>query len=117
MTRLLLDEMLAPVIAHQLRDRGADATAVVDSPWRGASDEHVLEAAASEGRVLVTANIRDFEQLARLWTARGRTQAGLLFISSKSSPPGRHRVARITGSLVARHEAQDWPAPGAFDFL
>lgn len=48
----------------------------------GLSDPEVLELAAAEGRVLVTANIRDFEPLLREWAGEGRTHAGVILIPS-----------------------------------
>lgn len=38
--------------------------------------------AAAEGRVLVTANIRDFEPLLREWAGEGRSQSGVILVPS-----------------------------------
>ncbi len=43
------------------------------------SDPEVLELAA-EGRVLVSANIRDFEPLLREWAGESRSQAGVILV-------------------------------------
>ncbi|MBI3465713.1 MAG: DUF5615 family PIN-like protein [Planctomycetes bacterium] len=42
------------------------------------SDPEQLEFAAQEGRALVTYNIRDFVPLHGLWTAQGRSHAGII---------------------------------------
>jgi predicted nuclease of predicted toxin-antitoxin system len=62
--RLLLDEMLSPVIARELRARGHDVQAVAGHPERKAlSDPDVLALARMERRAVVTNNIRDFRPL------------------------------------------------------
>ncbi len=48
----------------------------------GLSDPEVLELAATEGRVLVTANIRDFEPLLREWAGESRLHAGVILVPS-----------------------------------
>jgi predicted nuclease of predicted toxin-antitoxin system len=55
--RLLLDAHLSPAIAQHLAAEGIDAIALRD--WQGgnyrhATDDHILTAAAAEGRVVVT---------------------------------------------------------------
>ena len=70
MTRaLLLDEMISPTIADQLRQRGRGAYAITERPdLVGLPDEQVLGLGADEDRVLVTLNIAD---LRGLWPGRG----------------------------------------------
>lgn len=46
------------------------------------SDPEVLELAAAESRVLVTANIRDFEPLLREWAGEGHSHAGVILVPS-----------------------------------
>ena len=56
--RLLLDEMLSPVIAEQLRLRGYDVESVAGDPARkGLPDRDVMELARSERRAVVTNNV------------------------------------------------------------
>ena len=45
----------------------------------GFSDPEVLEFAA-EDRVLVTANVRDFEPLLREWAGEGHSHAGVILV-------------------------------------
>jgi predicted nuclease of predicted toxin-antitoxin system len=62
--KLLLDEMLSPAIARELRQRGHDAEAVCGHPDREAlSDPEVLALARAEHRAVVTNNLRDFRPL------------------------------------------------------
>src|SRR5260370_18830269 len=61
---LLLDEMFSDNIAQQLRAKGHDVTSVVADPALvGLPDDQVLAYATTQGRALVTANIKDFVPL------------------------------------------------------
>ena len=63
--RLLVDEDLSPVVAQRLRSEdGLDAVHVRDRGLLGEHDCRVLERAFCEDRVLVTANVGDFANLA-----------------------------------------------------
>jgi hypothetical protein len=115
---ILLDEMLSPRIAEQLRVVGADVVAISDTAHlKGTSDSDVLELATSEARALITDNIRDFAPLNASWAALGRTHAGMVFISTKTFPQDRTRVGRITAALQKRLQDDAWPEPGQVDFL
>lgn len=63
--KLLLDENLSPAVAVTLCKEGYDGVHVRDRALRGATDAAVLQRAFEEDRVLVTANVADFEKLAR----------------------------------------------------
>ena len=80
--RLLLDANLSPRgIAAKLRKNGHDVLALAeDATFEGLPDPQVLELAASEQRVLITRNSRDFAPLAREWAEGGRPHAGLILI-------------------------------------
>jgi len=100
--RLLLDEMLAPRIAHALRDRGHDVRAIGERPaWVGLDDDAVLDVARREGRALVTNNLRDFRpRAAEAALPGGAGHPGMVFV------PGTYRrtVADV-GRIVAALEA------------
>jgi predicted nucleic acid-binding protein len=58
---LLQDEMFTDDIAQQLRSPGYDVISVVADPAPvGLPDDQILAHATTEGRALVTANIKDF---------------------------------------------------------
>lgn len=63
--KLLLDENLSPSVAVALCRDGLDVAHVRDRGLNGATDAEVLSKAYEEDRILVTANVGDFEQLAR----------------------------------------------------
>lgn len=99
--RVLLDEQLSPQIAVLLRHAGYDVLAVVDrDDLLGCSDKIVFEIASSEGRALVTNNIKDFRPLAAEWHARGRTHPGLILL-----PSTRSRTRAAVPALAAAVEA------------
>ena len=63
--KFIIDEDLSPRVARYLcQEFCFDAIAVRDGGLLGATDPEVLEYAFKEDRILVTANIRDFEKLA-----------------------------------------------------
>ena len=73
--KLLLDEMYPSRIADELRTRGHDVLSVDQAPGSGTPDEDVLEHARSEGRALVTENVRDYRPLAEMLLASGLSHA------------------------------------------
>jgi hypothetical protein len=97
---LLLDEMFSSTIAQQLRAKGHDVMAVVADPALTAlPDDQVLAQAATAGRALVTANIKDFMPLDAEYRAAGHEHAGLILVSAKTFPQDRTFTAALVSSL------------------
>ena len=116
--KLLLDEMLSGDIASQLRGKGHDVTAVVeDSALVGTPDEELLAHATSDGRLLVTANVRDFAAIHASWSSRGRSHAGLIYIVNRVFPSDRSFVGAIVTALDELIVAGHLPAEGAEAYL
>jgi predicted nuclease of predicted toxin-antitoxin system len=114
--KFLLDEMLPPRLAEELRRRDIDTLAVVDAPGLpGTPDSDILEHAASQGRVLVTENIRDFARLHSEWLAQNRSHPGILFVSTKAYPYNRARFSRLAKATEQIHK-QSFPC-GQIAFL
>jgi hypothetical protein len=67
-----------------LRLRGFDVAHAQELQRKGRSDAEQLQHAASEGRCLVTYNVKDFVLLHREYTASGRSHCGL--VVSKQLP-------------------------------
>ncbi|MGH3282861.1 MAG: DUF5615 family PIN-like protein, partial [Trebonia sp.] len=99
---LLLDEMFCGAIAWQLRAKGHDVLAVVADPALIAlPDEQILAHAASTGRALVTANIKDFIPLDARYRAASQAHAGLILVAAKTFPQDRRYIAVLTSALSA----------------
>jgi len=87
--RLLLDEMHAPAVAVELRRLGHDVLAVKErGEWTGLPDGELLLAATSDGRAIVTENVKDFASLHKSITAAGQRHAGVVFTHSRRFPRG-----------------------------
>jgi hypothetical protein len=101
--RLLLDEMLSPAIARELRERGHDVLAVADhSDWAALSDPEVMALARTERRAIVTNNLRDYRPLhADAVTPGGSGHFGMVFM------PGNYRRTRADiGRIISALEAK-----------
>jgi len=110
--RLLLDEMLTPAIARELRSRGFDVEAVAGNRDReGMSDPDVLALARSEHRAIVTANLSDFRALHHeAITPGGAGHYGMIFI------PGSYRLTNDNlGTVVTALDAILRSNPGDED--
>lgn len=101
-SRLLLDEMFSGAIAAQLCAKGHDVVAIVADPaLAGLADDQILAHATAAGRVLVTANIKDFMPLDARYRAASQSHAGLILVSTKTFPQDRSFTAAITSALSA----------------
>jgi hypothetical protein len=88
--RLVLDEMFSPTIAAALRELGHDVVAVAEhGDLRAADDEEVFAWATSQGRWLLTENVKDFRPILLRALQADTGVTGLLFTSSRSFPRSR----------------------------
>jgi len=80
--RILLDAHISGRSVGKALTEGGHDVRALDSEieLEGLSDPEVLELAAAEGRVLVTANIRDFEPLLREWAGESRPHSGVILV-------------------------------------
>jgi hypothetical protein len=110
--RLLLDEMLSPVIAQQLRDRGHDVTAIKATPeHEQLSDREVMDLARAERRAVVTNNVVDFRPLHHeAITPGGPGHWGMVFM-----PGGYRRTKADTGRIVEALGSKLAESPGDDD--
>jgi predicted nuclease of predicted toxin-antitoxin system len=83
--RFLFDEHVNKPACDALRERGVDAVHVLDIGLEGASDPEVLDRAATEGRIVVTRNYRDFAGLVEAYNARQQSFPGVLFLAASLS--------------------------------
>jgi predicted nuclease of predicted toxin-antitoxin system len=110
--KLLLDEMLSPAIARELRARGHDVEPVAGNPGREAMpDPEVLTLARAEHRAVVTNNVRDFRRLHNeAITPGGPGHFGMIFI-----PGSYRRTSADTGKIIAALEGILTRHPGEAD--
>ncbi len=115
---LLLDEMFSDDIARQLRAKGHDViSAAADPALAGLPEDQALACATTEGRALVTANIKDFVPLDSRYRAAGQSHAGLILVSTKIFPQNRGFPSAITTALAALLSGTAKIQPGQVLFL
>ncbi len=110
--KLLLDEMLAPAIARELRSRGRDVESVsAQTEWRALSDAEGMDVARRERRAIVTNNLRDFRPLHHeAIVPGGRGHFGMVFV------PGSYRRTKDDiGRIVTALERKLDEYPGEED--
>jgi predicted nuclease of predicted toxin-antitoxin system len=108
--RILLDAHISSrTVGKALIEGDHDLRALDSEPeLEGLSDPEVLQLAAAEGRVLVTANIRDFEPLLREWAGEGHPHARVILVPS--SVRNEAFGVLITGveETLADTEQEEW---------
>jgi hypothetical protein len=113
-----MDEMFSDTIAQQLCTKGHDVISVVAQPALvGLPDDQILAYATTEGRALVTANIKDFMPLDGRYQAAGQAHPGLILVSTKTFPQSRGFTAAITAALETLLSEGDKILPGQVVFL
>jgi predicted nuclease of predicted toxin-antitoxin system len=80
--RYYLDENQPVAVARAARRLGLDVISTEEVGRKGANDDSQLEFAASQGRVLITRDSRDFVRLTRRFMTEGSPHAGVLIVSS-----------------------------------
>jgi hypothetical protein len=109
--RLLLDEMLSPEIAQQLRERGHDVHAIAASAHAEVDDPGVLDIARSQRRAVVTNNVCDFRPLhIAAVQPGGAGHYGMVFMSGTF-----RRTKADIGRIVVALEAKLAAYPGLED--
>jgi predicted nuclease of predicted toxin-antitoxin system len=97
--RAILDGQLSPQTAVPLRQAGYDVDTVAGrEDLAGRSDRIIFELACSEGRAVVTNNIKDFRPLAAEWLAHGRVHTGLILLPSTRIRT-RNAIAAVAGAI------------------
>jgi len=96
--RFLLDEHISPTAARHAQGLGVDVTCVVGSPLAGTDDRPLLEAAARDGRILVTCDLHDFVDILSQLMKEGTSIPGIVFVDARSFPT--NRPERLASALV-----------------
>ena len=95
--RLLIDANLSPRSAELLTDAGYPSAHVADVELRDASDEDILDAAAKEGWVIVTAD-SDFPAL---MARRGAIAPSVIHLRGVAELVAEDQVALLVANLPA----------------
>jgi predicted nuclease of predicted toxin-antitoxin system len=110
--RLLLDEMISPRIACELREGGHDVQAVKkDRPdLAGRGDRELVRRMLVERRVIVTNDIADFQGIHDQTLAAGDEHSGMVFTSDARMPRSKTAIlqwVRALTDLLAHHAEED----------
>lgn len=76
--KLLLDKDVWQGLAQALRDAGYDAVSATEADYKGLSDQEILARAFTQGRVVLTHNIRDYAPLAATYYVQGIKHPGII---------------------------------------
>jgi hypothetical protein len=116
--RLVLDEMFSPAIAAALRELGHDVVAVAEhGDLRAMGDEEVFAWATSQGRWLLTENVKDFRPILLRALQADTSVTGLLVTSSRSFPRSRKNPGPLIKAIRAWMLNGPPAAPLAEDWL
>jgi hypothetical protein len=111
LTLCLDEDSSAHSLIDALRARGIDVLTAAEAGMIERPDEDQLTLAASQHRVLVSFNRRDFYRLHTEWLSEGRSPAGIVLLFQRRLPVAVHlrpllRVAaeNNSGTMVDRVE-------------
>jgi predicted nuclease of predicted toxin-antitoxin system len=102
--RLYFDRHIMTRLAVDLRERGFNVLTTEEAGKDTASDEEQLAFATSEGRSILTFNIRDFAPLHEHWTATNRPHAGIVVsrqLGNRQYGVILHRMVRLLDHFTA----------------
>jgi predicted nuclease of predicted toxin-antitoxin system len=111
--KLLLDEMISPKIARELRGRGDfDIQAIKgDRPGLEAvADWEIVRRIAAERRALVTNDVLDFQLIHNQMLTAGEEHYGLIFTSDSTMPRNKASIplwVRALEKALTEHSAND----------
>ena len=110
--RLLLDEMISPAIARELRERGFEVDAVKrDRPeLEAVPDREIVQRMTAERRAVVTNDIADFLPIHERILASGEEHYGMLFTHDATLARNKAAVptwVETLATFLAQHQADD----------
>jgi predicted nuclease of predicted toxin-antitoxin system len=101
--RLLIDNALSPAVADELKQAGHDAVHVRDYGLQAAPDDEIFDRAATEHRVVVSADT-DF---GTLLAARQATAPSVILFRHGSERRPADQVARLVANLPQLESSLD----------
>src|SRR5260370_33203342 len=111
---LVMDEMFSPALAAALRDLGHDVIAVAErGELRAMSDKEVFAWATSQGRWLLTENVKDFRPTLLRALRADTATTGILYTSRPVFPRSQKHPAPLSQAVPPwlRSGPPDAPLP------
>ena len=110
--RLLLDEMISPAIARQLRGGGHEVDAIKRDrgELQSLPDVEIVRRMALERRAIVTNDVADFAPIHERIVASGEEHYGMVFTDDATLPRDRASIAlwvATLGAFIDAHPEQD----------
>lgn len=110
--KLLLDEMISPKIARELRSKGFDVQAIKgDRPdLEAVADRETIRRMAAGKRTLVSNDVLDFQLIHNQLSAAGEEHSGLVFTSDSTMPRNKASIplwVKALGELLRANPADD----------
>jgi uncharacterized protein with PIN domain len=101
--RILLDEMISPRIARELRESGHDVQAVKkDRPdLVSRSDNELIRQMAAERRAIVTNDVADFQAIHERLAAAEDEHSGMIFTFDATMPRTKDAIPDWVEALSA----------------
>jgi nucleoside-diphosphate-sugar epimerase len=108
--RLFLDAHVSGQrIAERLRAAGHDVRAADEErSLDGRSDHDLLALAASEGRIMVTFDVRDFPRLARQWAEADMHHAGCAIVVGIDHSEFSTIISVLDAAFIATPGQENW---------
>lgn len=111
--KLLLDEMISPKIARELRGRGDfDVQAIKgDRPdLEAVADREIVRRISVEQRALATNDVLDFQPIHNQMLAAGEEHYGLIFTSDSTMPRNKASIplwVKALEKVLTEHPTND----------
>jgi predicted nuclease of predicted toxin-antitoxin system len=101
--RLLLDEMISPRVARELRGSGHDVQAIKkDRPdLLARTDREIVQRMGIEWRAIVTNDVVDFQEIHERLRATGEDHAGMVFTFDVTMPRSKAAIELWVQTLAA----------------
>jgi hypothetical protein len=103
------------VVGKSLRERGHDVFALDEHPeLESLDDTDLLELAASQHRILITHNVKDFPDILRAWAEAGRDHSGCVIVVGIALNEYRQLIVSIETVLGQGPEQDAWANRSSF---
>lgn len=99
--KLYLDEDVDPLLAKVIRDRGYDILTTHEAKMHNSDDYKQIDFATSQGRAILTHNIRDFHRISKEYAKINKFHAGMILSSQLPFKEILKRTIRLLNKLNA----------------